>query len=313
MLKTYISQLDYTSLKDDKIEAKQVPFQGLSCYIYYDYSKQLHFIIKSEEEITENRKGIKVKKSILDLIGHGKNSFIELICTNRDFENEFIQIIEQIIENFNQSNNIIKSIKIIIGKWYFFLEKAGSIDLSESDIKGIIGELLFIKESASKIEKNIIIDAWKGPERGIRDFSFNSFDVEVKTSSKEIGHVHTINGQIQLKSGSIPLFIYSVSLKKSDSKNALTLEKLINEICLDIGDDSFLLNDFFEKLEKVNILASEAKKYNNYSYELKNTLKIEINEHNLANFLVYNENTRISNLKYDFDFNGLENTDIQFS
>ena len=119
MLKTYISQLDYTSLKDDKIEAKQVPVDGLTCYIYYDHSKQLHFIIKSEEEISENRKGIKVKKSILDLIGYGKNSFIDLICTHTDFENEFIQIIEQIIEHFNQSKNIIKAIKVIIGKWYY--------------------------------------------------------------------------------------------------------------------------------------------------------------------------------------------------
>jgi hypothetical protein len=313
MLKTYISQLDYTSLKDDKIEAKQVPVDGLTCYIYYDYSKQLHFIIKSEEEISENRKGIKVKKSILDLIGYGKNSFIDLICTHTDFENEFIQIIEQIIDHFNQSKNIIKAIKVIIGKWYYFLGKAGSIDLSESDIKGIIGELLFIKESASKIEKKIIIDAWKGSESGIRDFNFESFDVEVKASSKEIGHVHTINGQIQLKSDLVPLFVYSVSLKKSDSKNALTLEKLINEICLDIGDDSFLLHDFFEKLEKVNVLASEADKYNSYSYELRNILTVEITEKNLNNFLVYNENIRISNLKYDFDFNGLDNTDIQFS
>lgn len=313
MLNYHISKLDYSSLKNDKIKAEQVPIDGLTSYLYYDYSKQLHFIIKSEEKIIENRKGIKVKNSILDLIGYGENSFIDLICTHTDFQNEFIKIIEQIIEHFKQSKNISKAIKIIIGKWYFFLGKAGSIDLNESDIKGIIGELLFIKESANKIENKLIIDAWKGSESGLRDFNFGSFDVEVKASSKEVGHIHTINGQFQLRSGAVPLFLYSVSLKKSDSENALTLEKLINEICLDIGEDPFLLYDFFEKLEKVNVLASEVDKYDSYSYELRNILTVKIMEDNLNDFLVYIENTRISNLKYDFDFNGLDNTDIQFS
>lgn len=313
MLNSYISQLDYTFLKDDKIKAQEVPIDGLTSYVYYDYSKQLHFIIKSEEKISENRKGIKVKNSILDLIGIGQNSFIDLTCTHADFKNEFIQIIDKIIEHYRQNKNISKAIKVIIGKWYFFLGKAGSIDLNESEIKGIIGELLFIKENSNKIEKKIIIESWKGPESGLRDFNFGSFDVEVKASSKEIGHVHTINGQIQLKPGLVALYVYSVSLKKSDSVNAFTLEKLINEICFFIGDDSFLLNEFFEKLEKVKVLASEADKYNSYSFELRNILTVKITENNLDNYLVYNSNTRISKLKYDFDFNGLDNTDIEFS
>ncbi|RMA66383.1 PD-(D/E)XK motif protein [Ulvibacter antarcticus] len=310
MIENYISKLSYTSLKEDKIEALEIPIEGLKTYIYYDYSKQLHFIIKSQETIIENRKGIKVKHSTLDLIDFGKDSFIDIICTHEDFKKEFIQIAEQIINHFKQNNDIVKAIKFTINKWYYFFEKDSNVDLNESDVKGLIGELLLIKNLSTKKSYKEIIKAWNGPESGLRDFNFNTFDIEVKTSSKEIGHVHTINGQIQLKTEDIILYVYSVSLKKSDSENSITLKKLIDSICLEIGDDAFLLNDFFEKLEKVNVLVPKTENYNHFAYELKNILTIKINKENLDQFLIENENTRISNLKYDYDFNGLINSEI---
>ena len=157
MIENYISKLNYTSLKDDKIEALEVPIGGLNAYIYYDYSKQLHFIIKYKETISENRKGIKVKCSNLDLIDFGKDSFIDIICTHEDFKKEFIQIVEQIINHFKQNNDIVKAIKFTINKWYYFFEKDSKIDLSESEIKGLIGELLLIKNLSTKKKYKEII------------------------------------------------------------------------------------------------------------------------------------------------------------
>ena len=310
MLENYLSKLNFSSLNDEKIKALEIPIDGLNSYMYYDYSKQLNFIIESDDIITENRKGIKVKTVNLDIIDYGKHTFVDLICTHEDFKNEFIQIIEQIIEHYNRNKNLSKSIKITINKWYYFFEKDTNIELNEFEVKGIIGELLFIKNFISIFGNNEIINAWKGPESGLRDFNFNSFDVEVKTSSKEVGHVHTINGQIQLKSETVPLFIYSISLKKSDSENSINLKKLIDYVSLEIGEDSFLLNVFFEKLEKLNILVPKVDTYNSYSYELKNILNVKITMDNLNDFLINNQNTRISNLKYDYDFNGLDNNEI---
>jgi hypothetical protein len=311
MIEIYISKLNFSSLKTEKIEAIEVPVDGLSAYLYYDYMKQLHFIIKSEEKIFENRKGIKVKNTVLDLIDLGQNTFIDCICTNDDFKSEFIQIIEQIIEHFKQSANLTKSIKIIINKWYYFFEKDSITNLTEFEIKGLIGELIFIKNYLSKFGHKLLLNAWKGPESGLRDFNFDKFDVEVKSSSKEIGHIHTINGQIQLKADNVPLFIYSISLKRSASENAISLKKLVDEICLALSEDEFLLNDFFEKLEMTNLLVSKVELYNSFSYELKEILTIKINKENLKEFIIENQNNRISNLKYDYDFNGITNTEIQ--
>lgn len=311
MLKNFISKLKYSSLKEDKIKAFKLPLNELDAYLFFDYKKQLHLIIKSEDSITENRKGIKVINRVLDIIDYGEHQFIDIVCLHKDFQNEFIQIAEQIIEHYHLHKDLNKAIKIIINKWYYFFEKQNDTDLSESEIIGLLGELLFVQNISLKLSFREIFDSWKGPESGLRDFNFNIFDVEVKASSKEIGHVHTINGQIQLKSDEIPLYIYSVSLKKSDSKSSLTIKKLVDKICLSIGDNSFLLNDFFQKLEKIKVLVNKTEKYNHYSYELQNILIIKIDKTNVNNFLVKNDNTRISRLKYDYDFNGLKNCEIE--
>lgn len=310
MLKNYISKLDYTSLNDERIKAIEIPLEGLNAYLFYDPSKQIHLIFKSNDTINENRKGIKVKKSTLDLINYGKHDFIDIICTHQDFKNEFVQIIDQIIVHFKENNDLVKAITFTINKWYYFFEKDNIIDLTESEIKGLIGELFLIKNLSNTKNYKDIIKAWMGPESGLRDFNFETFDIEVKTSSKEVGHIHTINGQLQLKSDNIPLYVYSVSLKKSDSSNSVTIKKLIDSICIDIGDDAFLLNDFFEKLEKANVLVTKTNNYDHFSYELKNILTVKLDSGNLHLFLMENNNTRISNLKYDYDFNGLENTEI---
>lgn len=311
MIDKYISQLDVTSFKNDKIKAIALPINGIKSYVYYDQSNLLHLIIISNESIKENRKGIRVSNRTLDIIDVGRHNFIDIVCTHKDFKVEFIEIVEQIISHFNKNKDLLKAIKYTINKWYYFFEKDLNNELSVSEIIGLIGELLFIKNNLDNYTSKEIINSWKGPESGLRDFNFDNYDVEVKTSSKEIGHVHTINGQIQLKSDKTPVYVYSVSLKKSDSNNGLTIKKLIDYICLEISFDSFLLNDFFEKLEKLKVTVPTAEQYDDYSYELNNILIIKIDHSNFEQFQIKNNNSRVSNLKYDYDFNGLKSAEIR--
>jgi hypothetical protein len=313
MISNYIQRLQPTSIKAEKIQALEYPIDGLKTYLYYDNYKRLHFLIQSEELIVENRKGIKIINSEVDLINIGKFKFIDIICTHEHFIEEFSKILDQIIELFKSINDISKSIKIILNKWYYFFEKEDTTELTESVIKGLLGELIFINSNVNNFtDQKDLLNCWYGPESGLRDFNFMNFDVEVKTSSKEVGHVHAINGQIQLKSTSATLYIYSISLKKSNSENAITLKKLIDKICLDICNDTFALNTFFEKLEKNNIILTSADKYDKYSYEIKDILTVKITQDNLDQYLLNNSNTRISNMKYDYDFNGIKNSEIIF-
>ena len=312
MIEKYLSQLEFPELKEQKIKAVEIPVDSLKTYMYYDDLKHLHVIFKSDTSVVENRIGIKVTMKKLDLIDHGKFSFIDVVCMNKDAQEEFLKIVTQIIEHFNEHKDIAKAIKIIINKWYFFLQKDNGTKLNENEVKGLIGELLYMKNRPNHVPLETVVKAWKGPEAGLRDFNFKSFDVEVKASTKEVGHVHTISGGIQLNSEEIPLYVYSVSLKKSESTNAVTLNKLAENLCLEAGTDSLLLNSIFEKFEELGAFIPELNEYDHFSYELKNILCVKIDQSNLSDFLIDNEKTRISNIKYDFDFNGLNNNEIDY-
>ena len=53
-------------------------------------------------------------------------------------------------------------------------------NLSESEVKGLIGELLLIKNLSEKKEYKEIINAWNGPESGLRDFNFEAAQKFIK-------------------------------------------------------------------------------------------------------------------------------------
>ena len=95
MLKNYISKLDYTTLNDERIKAIEIPLEGLNAYLFYDPSKQIHLIFKSNDTINENRKGIKVKKSTL-----GDYIF----CFNQNFKNK----------NFRETIKFARGLKYLL-------------------------------------------------------------------------------------------------------------------------------------------------------------------------------------------------------
>ena len=57
-----------------------------------------------------------------------------------------------------------------------------------------------------------------------------------------------------------------------------SFEILVSKFCQTLGIKvNKELNDFFEKLEKVNVLVPKTENYNHFSYELNNILTIKIN------------------------------------
>lgn len=306
-LHQFINNIDRTSENSDKIKAIKYPNTDLEIYAYYDNTKCLHLLIDSEINIVENRKGLKIKNEQLDVLNLGKKKFLNFYCTSPEFSSNFIKIFEEILYDHSNRRDLEKSIKIIINKWYFFFEKENDIELNDQEVIGIIGELYFVKKFFSNNNDLNILDYWKGPDKFPNDFSFPSFNVEVKASAKEIGHVHTINGQNQIYLiDNFPLFIYSVSLKKTASESALTLRKLVNELIDIFSVDPYILNNFFEKLELLRINPYKCDMYDSIKVEIRSILTIKVSEDNIVSFTLENKNSRISNIKYDLDLNGLE-------
>lgn len=306
MIAEYLNQIVKPLLIEPQIKAFRVPCEIPDSYIFYDFQGHLHYIIKTNETLQEHRRGITVQSTELNIINVGPAKYLDFKCSIDEFKDKFILITDEIIEKYRSTGDLVKSIRLTINKWYYFFEKENSNVLNENQIKGLIGELIFINRNDETADIYSVIRSWKGPEGAIKDFSFGTFDTEVKTSTREEGHIHHINGELQLQTGDNPLYVYSLSLKKSDSANSVTLKKLTDEILMKIAEDPFILNEFFEKLELQGVLATETSKYDVYKFEIRNEICIKITSENQQNFIIENQNNRISKIGYDFDFNGLD-------
>lgn len=131
-------------------------------------------------------------------------------------------------------------------KWQEMLKKNSSGLLSFSEIKGLIGELVFLKEFLfDKYGKNIALQSWIGPDKADQDFVCDDSWYEIKA---------TVSGSATIKISSIEQLdtvndgeLVVVYLDKTSyaNPNRITLNGIVDEIekSLDNGEQRQLLRD----------------------------------------------------------------------
>lgn len=107
---------------------------------------------------------------------------------------------------------------------------------------GLVGELLVFQHSVATIGEDSAIAAWLGPLSEEHDFSFDSFDAEVKTTRSE-SRTHKIGTATQLQPvTSRPLYFISVQVTNAGQAiEGFTVAELISQIraTLDRNQRSF--------------------------------------------------------------------------
>lgn len=131
-------------------------------------------------------------------------------------------------------------------KWQEMLKKNNSGLLSFSEIKGLIGELVFLKEFLfDKYGKNIALQSWIGPDKADQDFVCADSWYEIKA---------TVSGAATVKISSIEQLdtvndgeLVVVYLDKTSyaNPNRITLNSIVDEIenSLDNSEQRQLLRD----------------------------------------------------------------------
>jgi len=126
-------------------------------------------------------------------------------------------------------------------RWQDFLKRARSGLLPEKEIKGLIGELLFIKRHLiPAFGSGTAIQFWQGPEDTPQDFNVHDCAIEVKCQLGTTTPVVRISSADQLCSQLTEMFLYVITLGKSDEITivAVNLPSLINEIRNQLESDS---------------------------------------------------------------------------
>lgn len=166
---------------------------------------------------------------------------ISFTLTDNSFEDIFSCFCNDIIESSRSITDKTSGVEFICDryqKWQDMLSKQKGELLSLSSIKGLIGELYFLKEFIiPKYGQKVAIDSWIGPEKADQDFVCPNTWYEVKATVSGAEHVSiTSIEQLDVEESGELVIIYLDKTSTTD-KNGLTLNSLYQEI------DNILKND----------------------------------------------------------------------
>ena len=136
-------------------------------------------------------------------------------------------------------------------RWQELLKRTRPSILKPDEIKGLIGELLFLKEVISvAFGYDAAVTAWRGPEGGPQDFAINETAVEIKCQSGGSKPVVRINSADQL-SPQLPsgyLVVYTLAGQASEDVDAINLNSLVTAIREDLTSSAAATRERFEDL-----------------------------------------------------------------
>lgn len=220
-------------------------------YIGYVHQKTA-LIIKGSQKITN----IEKTKWITTQINQDpktKITSLSFILEKDEFESLFISFCADIIENTKGlvTETVLSEVIARWNYWITLFKNPKREILSHSIIKGLIGELLFIKEYLLKrYSEETVIKGWVGPMGQHKDFVLNDTWFEVKTIDSDATAVK-ISSISQLESNEIG-FLTTVNIDKSTevSETSISLNRLIEDIVSTLQAEHLI--QFDEKLKALN-------------------------------------------------------------
>lgn len=261
---------------------------------------------------SENRGGLSVSKIEIIEKTMGKIFILDFKCNSPEFLKYFIQILNEIFQYDTNEMSIESITKMVIRKWYQFINNPRPNLLSRSEIIGLFGELLVLKKMLEISEKPYLtIESWVGPNKDEKDFVFPGSEIEVKSTASNTGHIHEIHGETQLGVKSCPLFLASVLLKETSSGDTMTLNGLVLMLSSLLSDDEIRYT-FFNKLLDVGYNVIDSEGYDEFEFRLEEMLFYPVSKSFPK--IVKGESLdidwqRVKSLKYKIDINGLPTVD----
>lgn len=210
----------------------------------------------------------------------GKNLLIFKLINNQH-KDIFAVLCEDLISTISTETNEKKLITILLNrfeKWKSLFNKFALQGLTPEVQRGLFGELFFLRTFLQyKSDHQNVLNTWVGTSKEIRDFQFNDWALEVKTT---IGNNHQkvhISSERQLDTNHLEnLFLYHLSLEKAQESGE-SLPQIVNSILLLLETDIISLNRFKAKLYEVGYFHEQQELYTSIGYHVRqdNFFKVE--------------------------------------
>lgn len=206
-------------------------------------------------------KGIEIKKFVDSNVGR----LIFELKVNSEWE-IFLTLCQDLVNSTSSVLSPDQGIAVIVRRlerWRDFLQTARE-GLSEQEIKGLIGELVFLKNHLGpQVGFCNAVMAWQGPKGFPHDFCVDKMVFEIKCTSGSKQSLIHINSAEQLTSPpNMCLWLYVLKVNPcSNPEDALNLPSLVEEIkgllegsCLEKFNDLLMNVGYFylERYEQIN-------------------------------------------------------------
>lgn len=185
--------------------------------------------------------------------------------------------------------------------WKDMFGKQKSVLLDKSEIKGLIGELIQLKQFINEHDSETAIKSWMGPLLGHKDFELFNTWYEVKSVNEAAIQV-TISSLEQLESN-VDGHLVVIRLEDTNTLpvDAINLNKIVLEIT-DLINDPDIMNMFCTKLDSVGYISDPA--YDEVNFLYKGTHRYLVND-KFPRLRRETVGDAIGNVKYTILFEGI--------
>lgn len=152
---------------------------------------------------------------------------------DKDKETIFYKFCEDIIESTKLIDED-QALNFIVSRWnkwrFMFMRATGDL-LTENQVVGLLGELIFLdKYMIPKYGDSVAIESWNGPSKSHKDFEVGDLWHEVKTI-KQAALTVKISSIEQLDSAGVGyLEVITVNKTNSEVEGAITLNKYVEYV-----------------------------------------------------------------------------------
>lgn len=251
--------------KENKTFRRINEIHPLDIFIGYNERNNPTMIISVEgkERVIQSSQAIQVNLYKVN----SREIRIAFSLLDKDKETIFYKFCEDMIDS-TISISSQKALEFIIARWNewrFMFKKASGNLLTENQVVGLIGELLFLDNymfNKYGVEKSLI--SWQGPSKNHKDFEIENTWYEIK-AVKQAALTVKISSVEQLDSN-LDGYLEVIFLDKTNKEyiNAISLNKLVEEIGYKIS--SFEAYKIFTyKLAEVGYFYDE--EYDKYVYK----------------------------------------------
>lgn len=181
-------------------------------------------------------------------------------------------------KNFITEDEALDSVLRRLSYWRLLLERESLNLLSESEIRGLYGELLFLERLFDKLGVNAALKSWVGPFDAPQDFQADECFWEIKTIRPSASNV-LISSEFQLQVCKSPIYLVVIELIEAlnlDVINSLSINSLVDNIRSTLWANIEAFDLFEERLSHTGY--SPRSEYDEFKYRVGETSTYEVVE-----------------------------------